>query len=88
MRNKNFYYKIPNKKNYTEKLDLNQKYSSRISSINPTKLNSNYNSLDNDTSDCTSFNRINYSACNEYNPNNIRHKKQWNSNMISNQLMF
>ena len=84
MRNQNFYYKIPNRKNFTERLDGNQKYSSRIRTKNLTKLSSNYNSLENETSDCTSFNRINYSYNNELNPINNNHKIQYKSNIISN----
>ena len=84
MRNQNFYYKIHNRKNFTEKLGLNQKYSSRIRTIEPIKLNSNYNSLENETSDCTSLNRINYSSCNEYNLNNFKNITKKKSNIMSN----
>ena len=74
MNGQNFFHKIPVKKTYTEKIDNNIKYSSRIKPHNHRTINTNFNSLDYDTSDCNSLNIINYSAYNDYNHTKFKNK--------------
>ena len=83
MNDKNFYRKI-HRKNFTEKIDNNQKYSSRIRSLNNRVLNSNLTTLENDTSDCNSLNKINYSTYHEHMSSNIKDQRHNRSNIIPN----
>ena len=83
MKEQNFYRKI-GYKNYTEKLNNNQKYSSKMRYLNNRVLNCNLASLENDTSDCNSLNKINIGSCYECMPSSISNKRQNRSNIISN----
>ena len=83
MKEPNFYRKISHK-NYTDKFNNNQKYSSKMRFLNNRVLISKLTSLDNDTSDCNSLNRINYSECHDYIPKKIKNNRQNMSNIIPN----
>ena len=85
----NFYHKIYPNTSIAKKLTKDHKYSSKVKAINHKTLNNNFNSLDNNISDCISLNKNNYSATNDYNPILFMRKKPNKSNnLLSKKLTY